>query len=94
MVLGHQHLETLHTVPPRIVCRLRTAETHVRQLPHLPDEQGLLLGWEVWLLTCPLSEVAPTPISPVEVCATSFHPTQGCKMPTEIKLLGEVFMSL
>lgn len=33
----------------------------------MPDEQGLLLGWEVWLLICPLSEVAPTPISPVEV---------------------------
>lgn len=47
MVLGHQHLETLHAVPPRIVCRLWTAETHVRQLPHVPDEQGLLLGWEV-----------------------------------------------
>ena len=27
MVLGHQHLETLHTVPPRMVCRLWTAET-------------------------------------------------------------------
>lgn len=54
-----------------------TAETHVRQLPHMPDEQGLLLGWEVWLLICPLSEVAPTPISPVEVCCNKLTSHSG-----------------
>lgn len=89
VVLGHQHLETLHTVPPRIVCRLRTAETHVRQLPHLPDEQGLLLGWEVWLLTCPLSENAPTPISPVEVYLLSFHPLRDTKCPRRSSCWGK-----
>lgn len=64
----------------------------LRQLPHLPDEQGLLLGWEVWL-TCPLSEVAPTPISPVEVCATSSIPLRDANAHGD-QAAGEVFMPL